>query len=267
MLIQKVLEALPNMRLTCESRKLFSPEAQLLAMYMPGLSVVSPQRMLRDVTVRRTIAQAMTEVHEERFVHAIRAIGIGAEELIVEVYETYLHEKAAEAPLGSLLADLNTKVQEVAGGAKPHKKTPTSNLKKAIGTALGTEKKKPSANPELCTLLEAVLQGVLPTLEQLASSVAEIEDVTVRPQRTLVFPAHVNRSLSDLVPLRNRVSHRVDRLSSSRTVTYLEAALALKSYIVLSLWWQEERQKIDYRVGMREAIKNAIERNRSEAEE
>jgi len=265
--VRKLIEALPNTRLTCESRKLFSPEAQLLAMYMPILSVVSPHRILRDATVRRTIAQTVSEVRENRFVHAIRAIGIGAEELIVEIYETYLHDKAAEAPLGNLLAELNARIQELAGSAKPRKKTPSANFKKALGMALSAEKKKTNSNPELCALLEAVLQGVAPALDQLTATVDEIEGVTVRPQKTLVFPPRVNRALSDLVPLRNRVSHHVDRLSSARAVIYLEAALALKSYIVLSLWWQEERQKIDYRVGMKDAIKKAIERNRLESEE
>jgi hypothetical protein len=263
-LVRRLIEAIPNLRVKCESRKLFSPEDRLLAMYMPTLSLVSDELALRDATVRRTIAQAMMEVREERFVHAIRAIGIGAEELIVEVYETFLHEKAPEAPLGNLLAELNTGIQEVIGGARARRRPPRSEVQKLLGTALGAEKRKAGSNAELCALLEVVLQSLVPTLEQLGTRVAELEELAVQPQKTAVFPAHVNRALSDLVPLRNRVSHRVDRLSSARTVTYLETALALKSYIVVALWWQEERQKIDYRAGMNEAIKKAIDRNRAE---
>ena len=266
-LMKRLLEALPGFRVNCELRKVFSPETQLLAMYIPTLAVLAPQRILRDATVQTTIAQTMSEVREERFVHAIRAVGIGAEELIVEVFETYLHDKAPEAPLGNLLSELNSKIQDVVGGAKPRKKAHPGTLKKALGTALTAERKKAQSNPELCAVIETVLQGVVPALQQLVSTVAAVEDVAVRPQKTAIFPPHVNRALSDLVPLRNRVSHRVDRLSAARSVTYLEAALAMKSYIVLSLWWQEERRQIDYRVGMKEAIKKAIDRNQAEPEE
>jgi hypothetical protein len=266
-LVNKLIETLPGLQLTRESRKVFSPETQLLGMYMPLLVLVSPEQTLRDATVRRTISQTISEVREERFVHAIRAIGIGAEELIVEIFETYLHEKAPEAPLGNLLLELNSKVQEVAGGAKPRKKAPGANVKKALGGVLSAERKKPSSNADFCTLVEILLQGVMPSLDQLSATVADIENFAVRPQKTLIFPAHVNRALSDLVPLRNRVSHRVDRLSGAQTVTYLEAALALKSYIVLALWWQDERKVIDYRVSIKDAIKKAIERNKTESEE
>jgi hypothetical protein len=205
-------------------------------------------------------------VREGSFVHAIRAIGIGAEELIVEVFETYLHDKAQEAPLGNLLSELNSRIQEVQSGAKVKTKSPSGNLKKTLGGIITSEKKGANPNVSFCLLCETVLQGIVPTIEQLATTVAELEEVVAKPQRTIIFPSHVNRSLSDLVPLRNRVSHRVDRLGSARTVTYLETALALKSYIVLALWWQEERKEIDYRVGMKDAIKKAIDRNRIEAE-
>ncbi len=263
---KRLFAALPNFRFSSDARKVFSPEAQLLGMYMPVLKITIPRRILRDAAVLKTISQTLSEVREGRFVHAIRAVGIGAEELIVEVFETYLHDKAPEAPLGNLLAELNSRIQEVQSGAKTKAKSPSGNLKKSLGTIIALEKKGTAPSASLCSLCEVLLQDIVPTMEQLASTVGEIEEITARPQKTIIFPTHVNRSLSDLVPLRNRVSHRVDRLGASRSVTYLESALALKSYIVLSLWWQEERKQIDYRVGAKEAIKKAIDRNRVDAE-
>ncbi|PKN52299.1 MAG: hypothetical protein CVU55_07130 [Deltaproteobacteria bacterium HGW-Deltaproteobacteria-13] len=259
---KRLFAALPNFRFTCESRKVFSPESQLLAMYMPSLKITMPRKILRDSTVLKTISQTLSEAREGRFVHAIRAIGIGAEELIVEVFETYLHDKAPEAPLGNLLAELNSRIQDIQNGAKPKTKSPSGNVKKSLGTIISSEKKGAGQSTRLCSLCEILLQEIVPTIEQLASKIGDIEEITARPQKTIIFPAHVNRSLSDLVPLRNRVSHRVDRLGASHSVTYLESALALKSYIVLALWWQEERKQIDYRVGAKEAIKKAVDRNR-----
>lgn len=263
---KRIFVALPNFRFSSESRKVFSPEAQLLAMYMPALKITMPRRILRDAAVLKTISQTLSEAREGRFVHAIRAIGIGAEELVVEVFETYLHDKAPEAPLGNLLAELNSRIQEVQSGAKKKSKPPSGTLKKSLGTIIASEKKGAAPSASLCSLCEVLLQDIVPAIEQLAFTVGEIEEITAKPQKTIIFPAHVNRALSDLVPLRNRVSHRVDRLGASRSVTYLESALALKSYIVLALWWQEERKQIDYRVGSKEAIKKAIDRNRVEVE-
>ena len=209
----------------------------------------------------------MDEVREGRFVHAIRAVGIGAEELIVEVFETFLHDKAPEVPLGNLLSEMDARIQEVQSGIKPKAKSSLGGVRKSLGTTLGAErKKKAKSNVQICTICEAVLQDIVPLLEGLSSAVRELEEGAAKPQKTILFPAPVNRALSDLVPLRNRVSHRVDRLSSAKTVTYLEASLALKSYVVLALWWQKERQLIDYGVGMKEAIKKSIERNRTQVE-
>jgi hypothetical protein len=268
-LVKKLFDLLPVAKYESELRKVFSPEAQLLSMYMPLLKLAARQNIFRDTSVLGAISQTLGEVQESRFVHAIRAVGIGAEELIVEIFETYLRDKAPETPLGNLLAALNSGIQEVQGKAasRPKRNAPFDDLKRKLGEHLSNEKQKTSANTEVCGLFEAVLHDILPTINQLSSRIAELEEVAIKPQKTLVFPTRVNRSLSELIPLRNKVSHRVDRLGSTGSVTYLEAALALKSYIVLALWWQEERRRIDYRAEMKAAIGQAIERNKADSKD
>jgi hypothetical protein len=262
-LVRKLIESLPLFGITTEVVKLFSPESQLLVFYMPILRLVTPQALFQDNSVLRAVAQSLLEAKEERFTHAIRAIGIGAEELIVEIYETLLHEKAPEAPLGNLLNDLNERVQEILAGTKS-KKSNISALKKQLGAAIKSEMKKKQPTEQLCVLLQAVIQSIIPTMEQMTAVLTDIESNAPRQQRTLIFPPHVNRCLADLVQLRNRVSHRVDRLSAVRTVNYLEAALAIKSFATLALWWHGARTTIDYKATKKDVIKKALDAAKAE---
>lgn len=263
--MRRLFEALNLTDATFESVKLFSPESQLLALYIPSLRLVGPTNMFRDNSVLRAMSQSLLEAKEERFTHSIRAIGLGAEELIVEIFETFLHEKAPESPLGNLLADLNERIQDLTSGAKS-KKSNVSSLKKQLGEAITKEKKKASPNDELCTLLQVMTQNVIPLLEQQTGALAEIEGNLPRQQRSVIFPAHINRCLTDLVQLRNRVSHRIDRLSAVRTVNYLEASLAIKSFATISLWWQSMKTSIDYNSSKKDVIRKAIEAAKSDGE-
>ena len=263
--IRRLFEAIKLTGITTEVVKLFSPESQLLALYIPLLRLVGTSTMFRDNAVVRAMSLALLEAKEDRFTHSIRAIGLGAEELIVEIYETFLHEKAPESPLGNLLSDFNERVQEIAVGSKS-KKSNMPTLKKQLGAAIDSEKKKPSPNNELCTILQVMTQSIIPALEQLSNSMADIEDNIPKHQRSAIFPAHVNRCLNDLVQLRNRVSHRIDRLSAVRTVNYLEAALAIKSFATIALWWQSTKTLIDYKASKKDVIKKAIEAARDDTE-
>lgn len=263
--VQGILKALALTGITSEVVKLFSPESQLLALYIPTLRLVDPPTMFRDNSVLRAMSQALLEAKEERFTHSIRAIGLGAEELIVEIYETLLHEKAPESPLGNLLTDLNERVQEIVAGAKS-KKSNISILKKQLGAAIDSEKKKRVPNEELCILLQVMTQSVIPTLEQFSRALSDFEGNIPRQQRNAIFPAHVNRCLNDLVQLRNRVSHRIDRLSAVRTVNYLEAALAIKSFATIALWWQTAKTNIDYKSTKKDVIKKAVDAAKADVE-
>jgi hypothetical protein len=106
-----------------EITKVFSPESAVMEMYIPILQLIPVTSVLKDKTAAGNVRQALEEIIEERFVHSIRATGIAAEELLVERYETYLRDKAPEAPLGNLVSDLNTRLQEVVHGVKASRET------------------------------------------------------------------------------------------------------------------------------------------------
>jgi hypothetical protein len=67
--------------------------------------------------------------------------------------------------------------------------------------------------------------------------------------------------LSDIVPLRNRVSHRVSKRISAVDVGYIEAAIAVKSLLMIGMWWNREKALIDYSKDQKQIINQTISRS------
>lgn len=269
--IQQLLESLPDARPEFEVTRQFSPEESLMEMYIPMLLSLPIESVLWDKRTIQNTLQALDDLREERFVHAIRAIGIAIEELLVEIYETYLREKAPEVPLGSLLNEFSNRIQEILQGSKKKQEINIGNLRKELGKIIEAEKKKVAPSQELIAFLESTQRSIVPFLEDLKGAVFKLNESTEelisernRAQRAPVFPSYVYRCLSGLILLRNRVSHREEKSGSTSLIGYIEASTALRAFIVLATWWQHERTKIDYGVDKKEALQQTVERSRIE---
>jgi hypothetical protein len=212
------------------------------------------------------VGQALDEAKEERFVHAIRAIGIAAEELLVEIYETYLREKAPEAPLGNLINELNSRLQEIVQGVKATKDNPLTVARRLIGKAIDDEKKG-SNNPGVLALAEQLQKHVFPLLESLKQCIEENPALNLKAQKINLFPSHVQRCLSELVILRNRVSHRVEKAVSVASVGYTDTAIALRDLIVVAKWWETERKEINYKATRKSIIQDTVKRSKAQGQE
>jgi len=258
--VRDILEAVLNVKLETELTKIFSPESSVMGMYLPMLQLIPLSSILKARTAAGNVRQALDEAREERFVHAIRATGIAAEELLVEIYETYLREKAPEAPLGNIISDLSTRLQEVVHGAKVTKENPLGLARKNIGKAIEMEKR--SANdPVLLLLAEQLQKNVISVLESLKQSIDDNASLNTRGQKISLFPENVRRCLSELVILRNRVSHRVERAVSIASVGYLDTAIALRDFIVVAKWWETERNQINYKATRKALIQETVKRS------
>jgi hypothetical protein len=261
--LRQVLSAVLKDDIQMELTKIFSPESSVMAMYLPILQVIPYQSVLQDKAAILNVRQALVEVREQRFIHAIRAIGIAAEELLVGIYETYLREKAPEAPLGSLINELSEKVQEVVQGARPSKEVSLGVARKHIGKAIEAEKQT-SKNANFLLLAEQIQQSIIPILENLKQTIDEHTSQTLKTQKINLFPLNVKRCLSELVNLRNRVSHRVERAVSVASVGYLDTAIALRDFIVIARWWERERKQLNYKSTPKVMIQDTVRRSKSQ---
>ena len=112
--LRELIAAVPAAKCEYELIRSYSPESDLMELYIPALRLTRGERVLADVGGMKNIGETLGEIDEERFVHAIRATGIAVEELLVDIYETYTHEKAPAVPLGELLTNLSTRVNQIA---------------------------------------------------------------------------------------------------------------------------------------------------------
>lgn len=246
-----------------ETTKVFSPESALMGMYIPVLEILPLNSVLKERSASDNIRQALSEAREDRFVHAVRAIGIATEELLVEAYETYLREKAPEAPLGNIIHDLNARIQDVVQGIKPASQNQLAGARKRIGNAIETEKRA-RGSASLLALAEEIQKSVLPAIEALRQAIDGSPVTNPKSQGTSIFPARVRRCLSELVILRNRVSHRVERVVSVASVGYIDAAIALRDFIIVAKWWESERKKINYKASRKAIVEGTVRRSASQ---
>ncbi len=265
--LRDILHSIDKMKLECEIIHTFSPESVLMELYVPVMLILHADRLLADVATIKNVGQVLDEIREERFVHAIRATGIAVEELLVEIYETYTHEKAPAAPLGELLTSLNNRLKELVSGAQKKVEPNCGQAKKQLGQFLEKEKKQSHPNQAVLDLAQTLQKAVIPLIEELGESVWEASRANQREVRVALFPPYVQRCIGELVILRNRVSHRVERATSVTNVGYAEAALALRAYIVAATWWQKERSLIDYKQTRKRIVSDSIQRSAQQYEE
>lgn len=258
-----IIDALPGVSGSREITKVFSPEDDLMPMYLPALRLVPLNLVLRENSRISSVSQALEEAQEERFTHSIRATGIATEELVVEIYETYLRQKAPEAPLGTLLSELGNKIQAVLKGRKIAKGTTLSSVKKSLGQMVQQQKKKARPNKSLLELAELLQQNLLPLLDGHNQLLGELASFGAKAQRVPIFPSRIQHCANELVALRNRVSHRVGPGSSVATVGHVEAAIALRDFIVAAHWWEHERPQLDFKGDRKSCIQESIKRSKA----
>lgn len=259
--IRELFRALPGIELEFEEIRTFSPETILMEQYVPAMQMLRPDRLLADVSTITNVAQILDEVSEERFVHAIRVTGIAVEELLVEIYETYTHEKAPSSPLGELMNGFQARLKDLISGQSRKAVATSGDAKKAFGQFIEQEKKG-AANPSLLSFVQLVQKSLLPLVEEISDRVAANAKLSPKDIKVALFPLYVQRCLGELINLRNRVSHRVERVATSVTnVGYVEAALALRSYIVLATWWHLERGLINYKQSRKKIVLDSTERS------
>jgi hypothetical protein len=264
--MREILGAIIQDTIDIELTKVFSPENALMGMYLPILQLIPFNSIIKDKTSAVNVRQALDEAREERFVHAIRAIGIAAEELLVGIYETYLREKAPEAPLGNIINELSVRIQEIVQGEKASREGSLGAVRKQIGKAIEAEKKAAN-NQSFLLLAEQLQQNIIPMLESFKQAIDENSSLNLRASKINLFPPNVKRCLSELVNLRNRVSHRVERVVSVASVGYVDTAIALRDFIVVAKWWESERKELNYKSTPRVMIQETVKRSRSQDKE
>ncbi len=234
-----------------------------MAAYLPILRVVRLEDVVRDRLFNKNLQSAINEVVERRYPHAIRAIGIAAEEILVEIFETLIREKAPEAPIGTLLTSLNERINKIIHGSKKVE-TDISSSYKEFGNIISLIKSDPTSHASLLLIIESIQKHVLPLINKIKKDVDAANILEKRSFLHLsIFPLNIQNCINDILNLRNKVSHRVDKRIASPEIGYIEAVIAIKSLLMLGIWWHAEKVKINYEKNQKDIIDELIKRNSS----
>lgn len=260
--IRDIFHKLPQIEHHSDVIRVFSPEYRLLQMYLPIMRILSLPQLLPEQAYVRLLLQALEEAEEWRFTHCVRTIGIAAEELIVEAFETILRQKAPASPLGSLLADLNNRLQAITQGTRAPVPADLKSLRRELQSLIKAESASRNPNPQLVSLAEVLKTSLIPAMQACCDVAASIARSNPTTPKTGLFPPRVQRCLEELVVLRNLVSHRAERASSLTPVSHIDAALAFRAYMAIAIWWLGERTKVDYKAAPKAIVADIISRSR-----
>jgi hypothetical protein len=261
LLVESFISSLPISGYSKKIVKFFSPETSLMQIYLPLLKMIPLTNIVRDKTFVKNLSLALNEISEQRYQHSVRAIGIATEEILVEIFETCIRERAPEAPLGSLISLLNEKITKISQGDKDKSEMLRGAPFKEIGNIIESIKEHNDSDNSLLSTLEILQKNVLPSFVAMKRDVDCLLADKPSIQRISLFPKLIQDSLADIVPLRNRVSHRVDKRFTPPDVGYIEAAIALKSLLMIGIWWYKEKVQIDYTKDIKEIISQTISRS------
>jgi hypothetical protein len=257
---KQLFESIPSLDYTSKKYKLFSPETSLMQGYLPILRILQLDDIVRDKLFNKNLQSAIDEATERRYPHAIRAIGIASEEILVEIFETLIREKAPEAPIGALLSSLNERINKIVHGTKKTEVDISTSFKE-FGTLITSIKTDGTAHPSVPLIIETIQKHVLPLINQIKKDV----DANITEKRNIlhlsIFPINIQNCMNDILNLRNRVSHRVDKRITIPDIGYIEAVIAIKSLLMLGMWWNMEKVKIDYKQDQKDIINDLIKRS------
>ena len=245
--------------------RIFSPEVTLLEAYLPTARFGDVVTLFGEVHATTTWKPSIDEATDGRHIHAIRTIGICAEELIVSIFATLVRERAPAGPLGELLQTLESRVIKLLGRpqAGPHE-LDLSEVHRKVGVLIDTEKAVASPNQALLDTLISFQKVLLPGLKTFANRALHLERRFPEEHRLHLFPRFVQRAFTELVDLRNRVSHRNERGTSSLSVTHVDTATAMRAFAVAASWWHRERSALDFTKSPKEVAALLVDRSRQQ---
>lgn len=230
--------------------RIFSPEEQLFAPYFSFL-VGSFNYVLPSTMYRLKFSEAFTKFKESDYQHCVSTLGLIAEELLIEVYETFLRESC---PKGQTLGQINQRLHSrIAGIVAPKKQTvseidPIYNALKEIEEKAGEEGKSEA--------LVKIIRDFATAYRKDRSLLLNRIDEIAKPQtQVAIFPEYIRELVSELIGLRNSAAHKT-RVPLAK----FDALRALYCLMSLLLWWQSERKVIVWENDLKSIIEDSVNR-------
>jgi hypothetical protein len=232
----------------------FSPEEEVFSNYIGFLKYFSKYLFL-DKSVAGVVENAISEYEDENYNHSVSIVGLGAEELLIEIYENYFRDSAPKKyTLNQLYGLIHGSIRKF---FRPNISSPDltsvyTDIKCLIETIEGQISKI-----EMLKIVREIVEIVDKNRKYLEIKINNFKDLEIRDS---VFPKPLRDNIEELIANRNKVSHK-SRISAD----YYDAIRTIYCYITLVMWWNEDKECIDWTQDQGTILKQSVERNSAQA--
>ncbi|MFZ1518566.1 MAG: hypothetical protein WAU11_07315 [Ignavibacteriaceae bacterium] len=233
---------------------IFPPEEKVFSPYFTFLESAY-QNLFKDNRVIELFDRAFQEYKEEKYISCISTIGVIAEDYLTQVYETYFRDVCPKGyAMGQIYDLIHSSIHKI---TQPTQKI--SPDPKPIYTKLKAIQLNIESNPTNNYSVE-----ILNVIRELVTMIKD-ERNYLKQQFSLndkkaeiksIFPKPLRDNLTELIKNRNAASH-----NSRVPIGAYEALRTVYDLVSLYMWWESEKEMIDWNNTKEEILIKSIERN------
>lgn len=228
---------------------IFSPEEEVFSPYFDLLENVYPY-LVKQEHIKPLFKKSINQFREENYSDCVSAIGLIAEDILTQVYETFFRKQLNKGlTLGQLADDINVNIEalfEKKSDSPPDFSTLYISIKEAINS---NEDKSIAA-------LENIRALISLSIESNKFLTSKIDNIGKPKKKNSAFPERVFKAINELIKFRNASSHK-----SRIPIGPYEATRSIYSLIIFMLWWESEKEAINWEKTTNEIIKESVARN------
>jgi len=228
---------------------IFSPEEEVFAPYFDLLEI-SYSYIVKQEHLKPLFDKSIKQFKEQNFSDCVSAIGLIAEDLLTQVYETFFRTQLNKGlTLGQLTDEITIKVNSLFD--KKIETPPNfSGLYDEIKYSLESEDSKDIA------ALENIRSLLTMTIANNKYFSKKVDDLGKPKSKISIFTDRVLFSINELIRFRNASSHK-----SRIPIGPYEATRSIYSLMVFLMWWDNEKRNIDWEKSAEDIIRETVSRN------
>lgn len=232
-----------------ELMPLYSPEEEVFAPYFDLLQLTYSD-LVRQEHLRPLFKKSIAQFGEKNYTDCVSAIGLVAEDLLTQVYETFFRKQLNKGlTLGQLADEISVKVNSLYGkkvDSQPDFKGMYAEIQNAIV----------SSDDQSLKALELIRELLTKTIENNNFLNNKIDNIgKVKPKKSL-FSERVLIAINELIKFRNASSHK-----SRIPIGPYEATRSIYSLVIFLMWWESEKMSINWEEPPENIIRQSVTRN------
>ena len=228
---------------------MFSPEEEVFEPYFDLLEI-SYRDIVKQEHLKPLFEKSISQFRDNNYSDCVSAIGLVAEDLLTQVYETFFRTQLNKGlTLGQLTDEITARVN-LFFDKKAELPPNFSGLYDEIKIALEADEHKDLvALEKVRSLLTMVIAN-----DKLINK--KIDSIGKPKPKNSIFTDRVLFSINELVRFRNASSHK-----SRIPIGPYEATRSLYSLIIFLMWWDNEKININWDSSAEDIIRETVNRN------